>query len=1019
MNWGFQQPKKVLILFSLLTALGLICLNQLPVALYPNSTKPSYAMSFGLQGYTAKDFLNQYGYRFKSALLQIEDIEDVIIEGRNNSVSFEAVFKWGAEPSQVKRDLSTAYESFRGSLPYNLQIAANFHPTEQNGGFFAASIYHPTLPLSTLHGQLSPLLLPQVNAIEGVQNADLFDPNETHLIITINPEKMAYHRLNLPELQRFLSQSLNSMNAGQLDMGEKSFEVVVKNQIETFEELLDMDLRGLGRPGVKLSDVARVELGPKSEGNRIMRTNGRPSLILFAQPEDDGNIKQVCESIVGVLKSTFSAWPQGTEYKILVDPSLFIQASIRNVIMNIVFGGLLAVLILMLFVGSLRSTVFAALEIPLAIIWAFVLMKIFDVSINLISLGGLALTAGMNIDASIVMVENILRRLQVDLPQTRKEKMQSILAAAHEVRWPIVSSTLSTIIVFLPLSMTSGIAYAILGDLAKAVVFSHGFSAVVALILVPLVRAYIPLDLETPPARFFQLFDAGFQKFKGIYLSTLDFLLNKRSRQLGFLLLVGVLTLGVSSTLYPKIRKEIVALPKTDSIWLNIFAQGIHTTAELAQEIRHTEHVLLQGNKEYVDYTFTQIWSNSSAGILIRIKDKNRVDQALEAISKSLPSTPRLQFHPAAWNPSRLPIPSPPDLRLYVTGQENDRIEVAEILFYELRAMRELNSNRATFRRTDHISMEPKIEYLNPSPDVSPPSIGELAEFLRVVLSGRPIGFVKTVFGSKQIQLQYPSDIVSSTEDLAALPWVLGDKILPLKAFVSIKDESRVTALYEENGRELTKIQSRLKPEFQKKKDEILSRITQHLREKNTNPKVSLLFEDPDKEINESLMGVVYSLLMSLGLIFAVLFWQFGDLKTPLVIMSAIPLGFLGVSLALFLFDSTWSINSLLGVILLGGVAVNNSILLASFFKVYRQEGLELRQALLKSCETRLRPILITSLTTIFAMIPIAFGLGEGAEVLKPLGVAVSGGMLMSCFLTLLVVPCLLNLFTNRPSPAQ
>jgi len=1012
----YQNPKKLFLIIAMLTAVGILSLNDLPVSLYPNSSKPSYTIRFGLESMTPKDFLNQYGSRFQSQLNRLNGIDSLSISAAKSRVKFTVDFKWGEDPEKVKQDITSVVEGFRGSLPFTLQRLVRYGPSQRNTGFYATSIYDEEGNIAELREKLNPLIIPEIEAIQGVDQAVLVDPNENNLYITIKPEVLAYHRINVDKLNRYLMGVIQSVNAGNVSFGSNSFHVLLKNQVDDFTQLMNLKLDILGVPGLKLSDVARIELAPKAEGNQIMRTNGRPSLILWVQPGDDGNIKEICETITSLLETTYPSWPKGSSYKLLVDPSLFIRSAISNVIRNIVLGGILAVLILMLFVGSIRSTIFTAIEIPLAIIWAFILMKLFDVSLNLISLGGLALTAGMNIDASIVMVENILRHVKLKKPKNYLEKLSVVTAAVKEVRLPIITSTISTIIVFLPLSLTSGIAYAILGDLAKAVIFSHGFSAIVALFLVPTLRLLTPLEKPQKEFLFFTWFNNQFLKIQSIYLTVLKWIILYPARRWGFLLVVAILVVSTVTGLFPFIKKEIIALPNTDSIWVQVSTTGTTTTNQVSQEIKPYEKILVEDLSQYVDFTFSIIWSGSGGGILVKLKDKDKMEEALTAISKSLVNTPSIRLMPFPWNPSKLPLPEPPDYELIITGHEKDRIEAAQIIENELKGLKDFRAVWTSLKSGQRLTLLPKFEYLNNLAVATKGSFGisNMGNIIHTIISGKRLGFVNTKTGSKEINVRYPTDLIESTEDLAALPIIIGDKLLPLKALVKIKEERYVSALFVENGRELTKVQAVLKRNNKSLKDEILIKAKAAIDKLSTLPKgVSLIFTDGEKEINESLLGLIYALLISLILIYSILYLQFNNIKDSLIIMMAIPLGMMGATGSLFLFNSTWSINSLLGIILLGGISVNNSILLVSFFHQRQKEGFNSIDAALNASSTRLKPIIITSLTTIFAMCPIAMGWGKGSEVLQPLGIAVSGGMLISTMLTLFVIPTLGVSFAN------
>ncbi|MEZ4870663.1 MAG: efflux RND transporter permease subunit [Bdellovibrionales bacterium] len=1004
-----EKPGQTLLLLAIASVFGILALQRLPVFLYPKSYKPEYVATFRMTEMSSRDFLDQYGYRFHQSLRQLDNIDYIEISGWTIALRFTVSFEWGTDPDKAKEDFITAFESFRGSIPYEVQRRSGYSKSQQSGGYFAASLYHPEMKLSDLHQVIEPTILPKINQIKGIEEAIVYDPEATNVYITFIPEKLALHKLNIDTVTNFIKGTIGDLNSGSIRFAGSRYEVLVKNQVAKFEDLLDLGLEGLNRQGLKLTDIAEVKLLPKGESERVLRTNGFRSLVVRVQPSDDGNLKAICESVIDILESSKSLWPEGSGYKVIVDPSEFIRSAISNVIFNIFLGGALAVLIFFLFTGSIKSTVFTAIEIPLAIIWAFILMHLFDVSLNLISLGGLALTAGMNIDASVVVVENILRNLKLNPPKNRKERISNVLASVREVFWPVVTSTFSTCIVFLPLAQTSGIAYAILGDLAKAVVFSHGFSAVVALLLVPIVRSLVDVENEQPDKRV-QPFVSYLIRVKENYIKKVNLLIADKRRSLNFCLAVlgsGVLLVAIS---FPFIEKEIIALPVTQYISVDVEADDLNSVAEMAQVMREPEQVILRGLKNEVKQTFVTVISERRANILVEIENKNNAQEMIESISELLPSTPQVSFEIENFNPSTLPIPNPPDMRLLLSGPERERLLFGDMLNYRLDVNPKIQSARSTVDRDSVLVLKPNVSYLNQSLGSVQKGVELTGEITRALLSEQPVGFVNTKKGSNEVFVRFPPDIVKSPEDLASFPLVLDDTVVPLSALMSVDWDTALFGLYQENGQELTELTVRIRASERKNRYKIIEEIKDEFSKIEFPESLNLFYEDPDRETNESLLGVFYALMLSLFLIFSILIWQFGRLSDALMVMVAIPLGVIGVSFSLWVLNSTWSINSLLGTILLGGIAVNNSILLLSFFHFYRNKNMPIKAAILETCETRFRPIIITSLTTIIAMLPIALGVGDGAEVLRPLGIAVCGGMFLSTTLILFIIPCLINL---------
>ncbi|MDZ4660469.1 MAG: efflux RND transporter permease subunit [Pseudomonadota bacterium] len=1008
----FLHPKKVYFALSALALIGFVLAQFLPVSLFPNSSKPEYYINVSLVNLTHSDFYNEYGDGFRESLKKLEGIDHVTVEGSANNLSYDLEFKWGVDAKKAEREIQTAVESFRPRVPLEMQDLISYGKNSFNNAKYVASISSPDGQLSTLKKLLEPLLVGPLKALDGVESVGFHDPNWTNVYITIDPESAATYHIDIFRLNKYIDSVITPISPGRLTLKDESYQILIKNRVKDFSELEELDLGPLGKPGLRLKDIAKVELRNSLSGSKIFKTDGKASLILVVEPTDDADLKALFANINNHLKTSFSKWPAGVSYRVLLDPGIFINAAVKDVYESMLFGGIFAVLILLLFVGSFKLTMFSAIEIPISMLLAFILMYFFGVGINLVSLGGLALAAGMNVDASVVMVENILRHFELSL-KTGKSRIDIILDAVNEVKWPIISSTLASVIVFLPLSMTSGITYAILGDLAKAVVFSHVFSAVVAIILVPTIRLQMMNDSHETN-RVSQAFNIYYDRFVNLYKRALGFLLYSQKRRVGFVGLIFLLVFSVTALLLPKIKKEIIAIPSTDLLYISTSIQKSEDTEEVSALLEPYEKMLRDELAQYVEFTFTQIHSKDSAGIIAKLKSKRDMDAAISAIDKKLVSTPLVQFRIFPWNPSKLPLPNPPDFSVMISGKENARIEYAEVLLRELKGTHHFSWVGNSVRRNTQIVLNPDFNILNALSANHGPSFSDLGLLVSTSVRELGIGLLKNGEDTKFVYLTFPDNWFATSEDFASLPVLAGEYVLPLSALTEIKIDDVVTGMLIKDDQEVTQVYAYYNHDSKKKKEALNLSVKQLIADVEKPKDIQVTVEDSNVEINKSLKGLMWAFLISLALIASIIYWQFESILDVITVKAAIPLGFIGVALSLFIFKSTLSINSLLGVILLSGIAVNNSILLVAFFKDLRRQGHPLIESAIESAGVRLRPILITSLTTILAMAPIALGWGAGAEVLQPLGIAVSFGMIFSTGLTLFVIPCLEVIFARK-----
>jgi multidrug efflux pump subunit AcrB len=430
---------------------------------------------------------------------------------------------------------------------------------------------------------------------------------------------------------------------------------------------------------------------------------------------------------------------------------------------------------------------------------------------------------------------------------------------------------------------------------------------------------------------------------------------------------------------------------------------------------------------------------------MIRLKDKREVKKYWKLLEEKFPNTPLQSYWTEAWNPSELPLPNPPDFEVTVRGADIEAMrDTARDLKIELEERKLFQRVRAepNVGRDEALRVRPRVEQwpLLAAQGVTL-SLYDLADLTRTATNGRTVTKVDLGTETMDVVMRFPGNYITTPEELSALPVGAGSRILPLKALAQVGLETKRPSIRRENGRDAYVLSARgekdeakkTKESVEKAKD-IVERWPQIIAERKSklaamgsadpqsDPAVAVAvdqakrseggqpviqIEDAQKELTSALTQLTVAISLSILLIFLTMVFQFGSIMNSLLVLVAVPLGFIGVLISLFVFKSTLSLNSMLGVILLNGLAVANSIILVDFLAKKVKEGVAPRLAAIEVARVRLRPILMTSMTTGLGMLPIAFGFGEGGKILQPLGIAVAGGLLFSMTTTLFIVPSL------------
>jgi HAE1 family hydrophobic/amphiphilic exporter-1 len=1027
----YSAPLRVYLMLFGLALAGLYAGFGLPVSLFPNSSKPMIHVMMGYGNYTPEEFLNSFGSSLEEQLRAINTerlhVNQVTASYDSSSADISVEFEWGCPPLEALREVDSVVNAYSARFPSEIRNSTRTWSNSENSGFMAVSFYSSKRSLNDIYSALDPILSPLLAKVPDAGDSGLYNPARKDVQIEINPERMASLQLLPRDLSRAIEDGLYGANGGSFASAAQRYSISMPRALQSVADLAKLPVRSSSGSVIHLGDIAKIEYAAKPGGTRSFKTNGAPSIILFAEPKAGGNVKRMSEDILSLIEKARPNIPADISFKVLVDPSEFIRSAIQNVMREVLMGGMLAVCILFLFVGSFRNTVTAAIEIPLSMVLAFIPMKLSGMNLNLISLGGLALSAGMNVDASVVVMENIFRHFEeVKGPLTASKRLDILVRSVKEVRFSVIASTIASLVVFIPLAFTSQLSNAILGDLAKTVVFSHGFSAFVALILVPTVRLQLmsgkktELHVKSP-------IEPWIVRLENLYEKYLDlFIRSARYQRITYISLATTLVVLLALVL-PRLPKEIVGMPDTDWINIGLNAKGNTMFRQMDAQAEEFEAKLLADFGKHIQYTFTQVNQANRASVMARLKDKGEMRQVWKEMEAKYVNTPFMRYNVNSWNPAELPIPDPPALKLSVQGGSiEDRASAAEELanlFEENHVVPRVWTN-PDVSHSDTIVLKPNLDRwaaLDSSRLGVTPS--DLADMVRVATTGKSASIDLPIEGrTASVNLRFPEEYVKTPEDIGALPVGAGGKLMPLRGLVQVSVEGAKPSLYRENGREMFQVIGRNNSSSEgKSADKNYIKNAEKLANEwkgrdaqKQGDRPSIIFEEADKDLNDALKQLSVAVGLSILLIFITLVVQFGSFMNALLVMVAIPLGLIGVIASLFVFRSTLSLNSALGVILLNGISVANSIILVDFQKKLFDQGMSPHQAALDAGKKRLRPILITSLTTILAMLPVALGLGEGGRILQPLGIAVAGGLWVSMGFTLFVVPALQVTYLNR-----
>ena len=807
------------------------------------------------------------------------------------------------------------------------------------------------------------------------------------------------------------------MPAGYAYDNDTQYLIRVGEAVKSVDELEDLVLMDMGMDsvgGIRLGDVADVEILDNSDETYAI-VNGNPSVSLSFEKQTGYSTGEVTDRLLDKFESLEEQNPD-LSITVLMDQGIFIDLIVESVIQNMIIGAILAVFVLAIFLKDYRPTIVVGISIPLSVIFAIVLMYFMDISLNMISLSGLMLGVGMLVDNSIVVIENIYRLRNEGL-SIRK----ACVEGSNQVAGAIVASTLTTVCVYVPIIFTEGMTRQLFMDLALTIAFTLFASLAVALTVVPAMSSYTmkkPKEIKT----------TGFDKMKNWYGNVLGFCLNHKwiVLLLSIVLLVGSAGLSLSKgmtfidmemetnqmtvTISPKegqilefeeltgmsdeVIERISDIEGIDTIGAS--AGGSSTSSLMGGGATSvTMYILLE---EGTDVTTSQV----SEEILKRTED---MDCEVSSSAASMDMTAMFGS----------------GLSIRIKGRDLDTlqelaIETAKIV-EETEGTVDVNDglDKATPQWTITVDKEKAAEY-----GMTVAQVFQLV--MEDMASSTSATTISTDIKEYEVYLQTEEQSDLQLDDIKSLTFIHTDKEgeekeIPLTDICTMEETSTLSTIRRDAQSRYLTVSCGIDTEHN------VTLVSNEVKEKIAQMEIPEGYEiemaGEDETINEAMGQMVLMLLLAVIFIYLIMVAQFQSLLLPFIIMFTIPLAFTGGFMGLIISGKEVSVIAMLGFIMLAGVIVNNGIVLIEYITQARQQGKLKREAILEAGVIRLRPILMTALTTILAMVPASMGLGEGAEMMQPMSITMVGGLIYGTVLTLIVIPCVYDLFTKEKNMVE
>ncbi len=1019
----FRKSTGFILLTVILCLAGGLLVTQMPIQLYPQTRRPRVRASISHTGISAVDFSHDYAQDIESRLLSIEGVDIVEVEYENDRSDFTLTFDWKTDSEKAKADVESQMNSIMDRLPpeYGDSYHVHFFSGE-NAGYLMMGVSSASSSPEEIYRVLKSAVQPGLSRVEDVESIEMFKVEELSAEVVLRQMDMLANGLSIDMIEEALLGGYRPESVGKLEDGNTTYSVRFLRGAESVYDIGSIIVARKGNVSIELQDVADIKI-KYALPDRAFVMDGARGIRLVATPIDGGNVRQMSSDVQAVLEEAKidGILPGDAIFHLYLDPAEFINRSIRNVIQAALIGAALAMIVVLLSLGEMRNTLLIGISLPVTLVMCFILMYFFKVSLNLISLGGLALAVGMVIDPAIVIMENIHRfRLEESPVRDHGHLKDLIIRAVRQVRTPVIASILTSVLVFMPILFTAPLANAILGDQAKTVIFALLISMVIALTLIPLLASLV-YKRKTGRAGA----GGGLQRLSipvmgflvNLYKTILRGLIRRKWALACFMLFsFGLLAFSIIKIL-PLIPREIISPPSSDRLVMYFRNPSIDDPERIVQEvIPDIEARIKDQVGQYVESTYADVYGRFNR-YFITLTSTEYSEEVLGELQKIFVNDNIWYYNVMMWDPAQLPLHRTMDLQISVQG-DDDPVETVTLL----ERIRDLVNDTELYARvytdpptnlSDEIAMRSRADVIDGFPEFSERG---LIRIVRKILSGTASIEFEEDQTTVEVAAVFPESSVQGRENLENFLIPYDQSTIPLKHFFDFREVTGISGFASENGEMIYRLYARMAPGTPAaRRSEYEQSVRDEIDAKITVPAgYSVVFDNPQEEMEQAIMSLFIALAGSVVLVYLLLAFQFNSLTIPLVILVTVPLGFIGVVFSLFLFKSSLSLNSMLGTIMLAGIVVNNAIIMIDFYLKIGPDYNHKIDALVETAGIRFTPIVITMLTTVCGMLPIAIGLGEGSNIIQPLGIAVSGGLMISTLFTLFMVPCILSLFNVK-----
>lgn len=1006
-----NKPISTFMVFTAVIVMGFYSLSRIPIDLYPEIDPPFLSVMTTYSGANAADIETNITKRLEDALNTVDKVKQVTSVSSDNISVITLEFSWGANLDEATNEVRDVIDRIYDYMPDGADRPSIF---KFNTNMMPIVFYAVTADESYpgLDKLLEEKIINPLNRVEGVGSVSMIGAPKRIVYVDADPKRLDAYNLTIEQIGNTIAAENMNMPSGNIKMGEMDYQLRIQGEFTESRQLTNLVVGNFNGVPIYLRDVATVRDSLK-DLSLDEKINTRTGLRMFVMKQSGANTVKVAREINENLEILKKTLPPDVKIDLIIDTSTFIKGSINNLSKTLMWAFFFVVLVVLFFLGRWRATFIIVLTIPISLIVSFIYLFITGNSINVISLTSLSIAIGMVVDDAIVVLENITKHIE-----RGSSPREAAIYATNEVWLSVIITTLVVVAVFFPLTMVGGITGVMFNQLGWIVTITVITSTLAAITITPMMasRMLVLREKKEKPRRFGyeSTIEPILASMENGYERILKWALHHKTvimaAALGIFVLSMFLIRFVGTDFMPETDESRITLAVELQTGTRV-EETIKTTRKLEQMIteRYPEVIIMASSSGSDDegsmFSLFSTTGSNIINIMMRLKDVGDRDRTVWQIADDM--RPQIALFPeiitasVATTGGGMSMGGSNTVDVEIYGYDfNTTNAIADEIKKKIGAM-----PHATDVTVSRKNDKPELQVILDKEKMALHGMNSatVSAMIRNRINGMTASQYKEEGDEFEIRVRLSEQYRNSITDLEEITIVspLGKKI-KLKEIGRIEEYWGPPAIQHKRKERIVTVAA--KPN-NVSLGELASEINKIVKEVSVPQEVLIQVGGAYEDQQESFMDLGLLMVLSLVLVFIVMASQFESFTMPFIIMFSIPFAFTGVILALLITGTTLSVVAALGAVLLIGIVVKNGIVLVDFTNLMRDRGLKLYEAIVVSGKSRIRPVLMTALTTILGMLPLALSTGEGSEIWRPMGITVIGGLIFSTIVTLVIVP--------------